>query len=44
VNNEPAKRLEGFAAETRKNDPEERLVRASVVQHSDGWGVKAVRV
>ena len=37
-----AKRLGDFAAENGKNNPAERSVRASAVQYSDGWGVKAV--
>jgi hypothetical protein len=37
-----AKRVEKFVAENRKDYPNERLVRVSVVQYSDGWGVKAV--
>jgi hypothetical protein len=39
-----AKRLNGFAAKNRNNDPSERSIRASAVQYSDGWGVKAARV
>jgi hypothetical protein len=37
-----ADRLEAFAIKAKKSNPTERLIRASAVEHKDGWGVKTV--
>lgn len=39
-----AKSVAAFCAKNHEKDPRESLMHVSVVQYSDGWGVKAKRV